>query len=82
MLLDFQGEELLPARGREFDREGLVDRRDGVLRELDVNDGADDLDDFAGVHLKEGLGAVGGAGGRTSFQYSRRARRSASASIT
>ena len=50
MLLDFQREHLLQARRRELDGQGLVNRGDRVFRELDVNDRADDLSDFAGVH--------------------------------
>jgi hypothetical protein len=48
----------LPADA-ELDGERLVDGRDGFLRELDVDHGADDLDDFAGVvHEKKMLGGV------------------------
>jgi hypothetical protein len=50
VLLDFQGEMLrLPAHV-EIDGERLVDGRNGVGGELDVNDRADDLGDFASVH--------------------------------
>jgi hypothetical protein len=46
VLLNFERERLFLAADGEVDRERLVDGRDGVFRELDVNDGADDLDDF------------------------------------
>jgi hypothetical protein len=49
VLLHLEGEHSLLAGDLEVDGQRLVDGRDGVLRELDVNDGADDLDDFAGV---------------------------------
>ena len=51
VLLDLERQHLLLAGDRELDGERLVDGRDGVLGELDVDDGADDLDDFAGVHV-------------------------------
>jgi hypothetical protein len=53
VLLHFQGQQLLHACRGELDGQGLIDRRDRILRELHVNDGADDLDDFAGVHVWE-----------------------------
>ena len=49
VLLDLERERFLFAVDREVDREGLIDGRDGVFGELDVDDGADDLDDFTGV---------------------------------
>jgi hypothetical protein len=52
MLLNLQREKFLPTSGRELDRERLINGRDGVLRKLHVDHGADDLDDFAGVHLE------------------------------
>ena len=51
MLLDLEREQFLLARDRKLDCERLVDRRDRVIRELNVNDRADDLDYFTGVHL-------------------------------
>ncbi len=50
MLLHFEREILGFAADGERDGERLVDGRDGVLRELHVDHGADDLDDFAGIH--------------------------------
>ena len=47
------------AGGGEFDGERLVDGGHVLRRELDVDDGADDLDDFADVHDEEGLKAEG-----------------------
>jgi RNase P/RNase MRP subunit p29 len=52
VLLDFQGELLRLPGYLKVDGERLVDGRDGVGGELDVNDRADDLDDFASVHDK------------------------------
>jgi hypothetical protein len=41
----------------EVDGERLVDGRDLVLGELDVDHGADDLDDFTGIHfIVKGIG--------------------------
>src|SRR5690606_14227074 len=54
VLLDLERQQLLFASDLEIDGERLVDGRDGVLGELDVDDGADDLDDLAGVHFREG----------------------------
>jgi hypothetical protein len=53
VLLDFEREALRPAGGGELDHERLIDGRDGVFGELHVDDGADDLEDLAGVHLKD-----------------------------
>jgi len=52
MLLHLEGQQFLLAADLEVDRERLVDGRDGVLGELDVDDRADDLDDFSGIHGK------------------------------
>ncbi len=49
MLLDLESQLFLATGDGEVHGEGLVDRGNRVFRELDVNDGADDLDDFAGV---------------------------------
>ena len=54
VLLDLEGEQLDLAGHFELDGERLVDGRDRVLGELDVDHGADDLDDFSGVHLEDG----------------------------
>ena len=50
VLLHLKREQFLLARRGELDGQRLVDRRDGILCELHVDHGADDLDDFAGVH--------------------------------
>ena len=50
MLLHLEREILGLTTDGERDGERLVDGRDGVLRELHVDHGADDLDDFAGIH--------------------------------
>ncbi len=47
VLLHFERQVLLLAGDGEVDGERLVNGRDGVLGELHVDDGADDLDDFA-----------------------------------
>lgn len=49
MLLHFEGQDLFSARDREANGERLINGRDGVLGELHVDDGADNLDDFAGI---------------------------------
>ena len=52
-----RGSGLLLAGDGEVDGERLVDGRDGVLGELHVDDGTDDLDDFACVaHAETGEG--------------------------
>ena len=47
MLLHLKGQHLLLAIDGEVNGERLINGRDGVLGELHVDDGADDLDDFA-----------------------------------
>src|ERR1700690_647558 len=59
MLLDLKRELFTPASDREIDGERLIDGRNGVFGELHVDDGADDLDDFTGVHCNGG-GEKGG----------------------
>ena len=49
MLLHFEREELFGAGRGEVDGQRLIDGGDVMLLKLDVNDGADDLDDFADV---------------------------------
>ena len=59
VLLDLEGQRLLLAADGEVDGERLVNGRDGVLGELHVDDGADDLDDFALVAHDGEAGGVG-----------------------
>ena len=54
---------------RELDGERLVDGRDGVLGELDVDHGADDLDDFSGSSLEGGGGFAKGGGGSGAMNW-------------
>src|SRR5690606_29907558 len=60
VLLNLEGEQLGLVTDRELDGERLVDGRDAVHGELHVDDGADDLDDFAGIHyLRNGERGAG-----------------------
>jgi hypothetical protein len=52
VLLDLEREQFLLAGDDEIDGQRLVNGGDGVLGELDVDDGADDLNDLAGIHVR------------------------------
>jgi hypothetical protein len=61
VLLHLQREALLLAGDGEVNGQGLINGRDGVLGELHVDDGTDDLDDFASVaHDLNGSGVSKG----------------------
>jgi hypothetical protein len=57
VLLDLERQRLLLAGDGDLNGQRLVDRRDGVLGELHVDDGADDLNDFACI-AHDGRGIV------------------------
>ena len=49
VLLDFEGEFGGVTLDGVIQRKGVIDRRQ-LVRELDIDDGADDLNDFAFIH--------------------------------
>ena len=49
VLLNLEREKFFFTGDLKCDGEGLVDRRDAVIGELNVDDGTDNLDDFAGI---------------------------------